>query len=119
MKKDVYERQAEYDGTHNEPKMLIAKIHADLPEYIRCNKCRELFTGIMAWSKHRTINKYSSSHAVTCLPAHMLGAKGLSQNKYGVWRPFIGKNETEVEEIREQIKKMQDSLNRIERNWHD
>lgn len=117
MNKDVYEIHTEYDGTHNEPKMLRAKIHADLPEYMRCNKCRELFTGVMAWSKHRTMDRYSDS--VTCLPVHAFGARGLSQNKYGAWRPFKGKNEAEVEEIREQIKKMQDSLTRIEGNWHE
>jgi len=99
--KILYERWGEVDGTHNEPKVMYASIHPDLPEYLKCSKCGELFTGAMAWSKHRTL---SNAGHVGCLPRGMFADRGMSQNKYGVWIPFKPKHtDKELTAMRVQI----------------
>ena len=97
----LYERQGEADGTQSEPKIIYTRIHTDLPEYFKCSNCSELFTGSMAWRKHRTIR---NDGVVTCLPTSMFADRGMSQNKYGVWIPFKPKhNAKELKVMREQI----------------
>jgi len=91
------------DGTQWEPKAIYHDASKDLPSHLECASCGVLFTGIMAWQRHRMM---SDDYHVVCIAEEDFPKRGMSKSKHGMWMPFVRKRDPELAKMRERIQKL-------------